>query len=198
MVRSKVFGKLGEDSAHKTCVHLLDQLRDGASDRAWEQFVRRYKPLLFHWARRLGLQFQDAADLVQDVFLVLVRKLPNFEYQPGRSFRGWMRAILINRWRDLRLRRATEGLTATLEPVAPPDAGVFEEREHCLHVLGRALRLMAADFEPATWQAFWETVVCGRASTDVAADVGLSIDAVYMAKSRVLSRLRRDLKDLAA
>jgi RNA polymerase sigma-70 factor, ECF subfamily len=77
-----------------------------------------------------------------------------------------------------------------------PEADGLEEREYRLYVMGRALQLMAADFEPATWVACWETVVCGRPAADVAAELGITVNAVYLAKSRVLVRLRRDLDGL--
>jgi len=85
---------------HSTHVSLLERLRQPEAADAWERFVQLYTPLLLHWARKLGLPDHDAADLVQDVLLVLVRKLPEFQYQPGRTFRGWMRTVLINKWRD--------------------------------------------------------------------------------------------------
>jgi RNA polymerase sigma-70 factor (ECF subfamily) len=158
--------------------------------------VRLYTPLLLHWARRLGLQEQDAADLVQDVLLVLVRKMPEFQYQPGRTFRGWMRTVLMNKWRDRPRREAPAPLDSNVEPQAQADNDALEEREYRLYVLGRALQLLAADFEPATWQACWQTVVCGRSAKDVGDELGLSTNAVYLAKSRALARLRRDLDGL--
>lgn len=204
-VRAQDF--MTESDQEQTLVILLRNLRHQAGPEQappeqpapgiWEQFVDRYSPLLHYWARRLGLQIQDAADLVQDVFMLLVQKLPRFDYQPGRSFRGWMRAILMNRWRDQRQRVAAIPLDS-IELAAPPDAETLEEREFRYYVVGRALRLMEADFDPTTCQACWETVVCSRSGADVAAELGLSVDAVYMAKSRVLNRLREDLKDLAA
>src|SRR5262249_61831187 len=87
---------------------LLERLRrPGESGRdadAWSRFVDLYAPLLFYWARRLGLAEPDAADLVQDVFLVLVRQLPTFRHDGRHSFRAWLHTILLNHWRD-RLRR---------------------------------------------------------------------------------------------
>jgi RNA polymerase sigma-70 factor (ECF subfamily) len=173
---------------------LIERLRDPSAQNAWERFVRLYTPLLLHWSRRVGLQEQDAADLVQDVLIILVQKLPEFHYQPGRSFRGWMRTVLMNRWRDLPRR----GRSAPLESeiVMPPEADGLEESEYRLYVVGRALMLMAADFEPTTWQACWETVVGDRSAADVAAELGITVNAVYLAKSRVLVRLRRDLAGL--
>jgi RNA polymerase sigma-70 factor (ECF subfamily) len=179
-----------------TSTSLLMQLRQSDNHRAWERFVRLYTPLLLYWARQLGLQEQDAADLVQDVLLTLVRKLPDFRYHHGGSFRGWMRTVLMNTWRDRRQRAPAAPLDSDVEPQAPAEDQILEEREYRLYVLGRALRLMSADFEPATWQACWETVVVDRPAADVAAELGITVNAVYLAKSRVLSRLRQDLAGL--
>ncbi len=181
------------DTTHAS---LVERLREPRASDAWERFVRLYGPLLLHWARKLGLQDQDAADLVQDVLVVLVRKMPEFQYQPDRTFRGWMRTILINKWRDRPHRGPAAPLDTALQPEVPDDDNDLEEREYRLYVLGRALRLMANDFEPATWQACWETVVAGRPATEVAAELGISVNAVYLARSRVLGRLRRDLAGL--
>ncbi len=180
----------------KTSVSLLQRLREPSAEEAWERFVRLYTPLLLYWARQRGLQETDAADLVQDVLVTLVRKLPEFRYEPGRSFRGWMRTVLMNIWRDRPRRAAPAPLDRDAGPHIPADVDLLEEREYRLYLLGRALRMMAADFEPATWQACWETAVCGRPAIDVAAELGLSVNAVYLAKSRVLGRLRQDLEGL--
>ena len=84
---------------------LLERLRRPTDEEAWDQFVRLYAPLLFHSAHEVGLQGPDAADLVQDVLVVLVRKLPDFQYDPRKSFRAWLRTVTLNKWRE-RLRRA--------------------------------------------------------------------------------------------
>jgi RNA polymerase sigma-70 factor (ECF subfamily) len=80
-----------------TPVSLLARLRQPAATEAWPHFVRLYSPLLFGWARRLGLQDADAADLVQDVFTVLAVKLPEFRYDPRLGFRRWLRTVFLNR-----------------------------------------------------------------------------------------------------
>jgi RNA polymerase sigma-70 factor (ECF subfamily) len=174
----------------------LEQPSKAAREDQWDRFVRQYAPLLSYWARRLGLQDQDADDLVQEVLILIVRKLPKFQYHSQGSFRGWMRAILINKWRDRRERRKAVPLQGNMQPQAPGDSDNLEEREHQLYILGRALRLMASDFQPATWQAFWEIVVGGRPAAQVAAGLGITVDAVYHAKARVLRRLRQDLQGL--
>src|SRR5690349_24606068 len=97
-----------------TPVSLLERLRQPGQADAWERFVELYTPLLLYWARKCGLQPQDAADLVQDVFTTLVQKLPEFTYDHRRTFRGWLRTVALNKWRD---RRRRHGL---------PRAGVGE------------------------------------------------------------------------
>jgi RNA polymerase sigma-70 factor (ECF subfamily) len=177
---------------NSTHASLLERLRHPEAAEAWEQFVRLYTPLLLHWARKLGLPDQDAADLVQDVLLVLVRKLPEFGYQPGRTFRGWLRTVLMNKWRDRPHRGNPAPLDSDVQPQSPAEDNL-EEREYRLFVLGQALRIMSADFELTTWQACWETVVMDRAAAEVAAELGITANAVYLAKARVLARLRQDL-----
>src|SRR5436190_11776880 len=89
-----------------TSVSLLQRLHQPDSQAAWERFVDLYTPLIFFWAIRAGLPAQDAGDLVQDVFTTLLQKLPEFDYQREKSFRGWLRTITLNRWRDVRRRQA--------------------------------------------------------------------------------------------
>ena len=88
---------------------LLERLRQPADEKAWQEFVDLYSPLLYQWARRAGLQEHDAADLLQDVFAHLLRKLPEFEYDRHKSFRGWLRTTTLNLWRDGCRRRVAYG-----------------------------------------------------------------------------------------
>jgi RNA polymerase sigma-70 factor (ECF subfamily) len=183
-----------------TSVTLLARLRQPGEEDAWARFVELYTPLLYYWACRLGLQADDAADLVQDVFTTLVTKLPEFTYERDKSFRNWLRTVTRNRWRDVQRRRANSELktnTSDVYQIADPDpAEVFWERDYREHLVARALELMRAEFRPSTWQACWETVVSGRPATEVATRLGMSVDAVYTAKSRVLRRLRQQLDGL--
>jgi RNA polymerase sigma-70 factor (ECF subfamily) len=183
-----------------TPASLLEQLRRPRDQKAWNRLVQLYTPLLYAAARRLGLQDADAADLVQNVFLVLVHKLPEFRYDHDKSFRAWLRTILLNKWRESKRRcslapvQATEAALARL--TGPDLADLFAETEYRHHVVHRALRLMQTEFEPATWKACWQCVVAGRPAADVAGELGLSVNAVYLAKSRVLRRLHQDLAGL--
>jgi RNA polymerase sigma-70 factor, ECF subfamily len=164
---------------------------------AWSRFVQLYTPFLFDRARRLGLQAQDAADLVQDVFTVLLRELPGFHYDRGRSFRGWLHTVLANKWRESCRRRVVPPAGPGVNDLAgPDDVAAFEEAEYRQFLSGRALELMQAEFQPTTWKACWEHVVSGRSAAEVAAELGISEGAVYVAKHRVLRRLRQELDGL--
>lgn len=187
----------GAMAVHTTPVSLLERLRQPTDQLAWERFVDLYAPLLFRWARGTGLQEPEAADLVQDVFLTLVRKLPDFTYDRQRSFRGWLRTLLLNQWRTHLRRRTEHPLDANRARLAEPDhLDALTEEEHRHYVIGRALQVMKADFQPTTWQACWEHVALGRPAAEVAAELGLSVKAVYLARARVLRRLREELAGL--
>src|ERR1051326_2589927 len=93
---------------YTTSASLLQRLREPKPDTAWERFVRLYTPLLYYWGRRLGLQQDDAADLAQDVLLTLLEKLPEFSYE--HNFRGWLRTVTHNKWRDRLKLRASRPL----------------------------------------------------------------------------------------
>jgi RNA polymerase sigma-70 factor (ECF subfamily) len=179
-----------------TSASLLQRLRSTTDAAAWRRFVDLYTPLICSWARRLGLQEQDAADLVQDVFTLLVKKMPAFEYDRQRSFRAWLRTVLVNKWREQCRDRAPRGggPAEVLDEVAGPDnVAAWCDEEFNRYISLRALQLMQADFQPATWKACWEHVVRGRDAAEVARELGLTVNAVYLATGRVLRRLREEL-----
>jgi RNA polymerase sigma-70 factor (ECF subfamily) len=179
---------------------LLARLRGSPEREAWERFVEMYTPLFFTWAKRLSLNDHEAADLVQDLFTVLVEQLPHFVYDPHKSFRAWLKTILLNRRRNRMRRLSVEKVVdhPNLNEVAGQDEPILEleETEYRKYLVGRALALMQAEFQPPTWKACWEFVVCGRSADEVAKQLGISVNAVYLAKSRVLRRLREELAGL--
>ncbi|MFO0878098.1 MAG: sigma-70 family RNA polymerase sigma factor [Gemmataceae bacterium] len=183
-----------------TPASLLERLRQPDERHSWERFVELYTPLLFHWARSLRLQESDAADLVQDVLAALVQKMPGFVYDPQKSFRSWLRAVTFNRWRDNLKQRGKLPLpgdeAALAAQAAPTEADPFWEQEYRQHLVGRALDLMRAEFQPTTWQACWEVVVMGRPAAEVATELGISENAVHIARCRVVRRLRNELQGL--
>lgn len=185
---------------HTTPVSLLDKLRETDNARAWERFVELYTPFLYYWARRVGLHGEEATDLVQDVFAVLLTKLPSFRYDGTRSFRSWLRTVTLNKWREARRRAARHSLLgggSELDDLAAPEQDEDPwDAEYRQHVTHRAIELMQTDFEPSSWKACWEVVVAGRPAAAVAAELGLSVGAVYAAKFRVMARLREEFADL--
>jgi RNA polymerase sigma-70 factor (ECF subfamily) len=162
----------------------------------WERFHDLYNPLLYFWARRL-VSPHEADDLVQDVLLLVMQKLPSFAGSEERSFLTWLRTVMLNRWRDLGRRAAVRkcvGDAAALEEIAGNDdlgeAAAAEERNILIR---RALQIMHSDFESTTWRACWETVACDRAAAEVADELGVSVAVVYSASYRVIRRLRNEL-----
>jgi RNA polymerase sigma-70 factor (ECF subfamily) len=194
---------VSDSASHPTPVSLLEQLRQPSPhDRqaAWSHFVDLYTPLLFSMARRVGATRQDAADLVQDVFAVLLRELPGFRYRPDLRFRGWLFTIVRNLWSNRQNRRRAAppaADVAALETVAAPDnVAEMTEEEYRASLVRRALQLVQAQFAEADWKACWRNVVEGRPAAEVAAELGLTVNQVYLAKSRILHWLRKELEGL--
>jgi RNA polymerase sigma-70 factor (ECF subfamily) len=193
-------GESGRTSAYETPVSLLERLRQDQRTVDWERFVRLYTPLLYHWAKRLGVGESDAADFVQDVFMLLVRKLPRFEYDQQKRFRGWLWTVTLNRLREDKRRRnlsAQHQDDSFWQELAASDGlDVLTEAEYRQYLVRRMLEILKDEFEETTWQAFWECVMKDRPGTEVARSLGISENAVYLAKARVLRRLRNELAGL--
>lgn len=183
-----------------TSATLLARLRDARDDDAWSRLNDLYTPLIRSWAVRLGVRGSDADDLTQDVLAVVVRRFPEFVHpeRPG-AFRGWLRAIAANcareAWRAKKVSPRAPGGTdfgsylARLEDPAD-DLSREWDRQHDVYVTRRLLERIKADFEPKTWELFQGFVLEGRPAEQVAAAAGTTLNAVYIAKSRVLARLR--------
>ena len=187
-------------SMDTTSVSLLVRLENRSDRDAWARFVELYTPLIYFWARRTGLPSEDASDLVQDVLELLVRKLPTFEYQRNKSFRGWLRTITLNKWREhCRRKRLAIADVSDSELANMPDARgdeAFWDTEYRQQLVTRAMELLSVEFQPATWQAVREYVVHSRTADEAAQLGGVSVWTVYAAKSRLLRRLREELDGL--
>ncbi len=146
-----------------------------------------------------GENEHDAADLVQEVFVALIQTLPTFQHHGRGRFRHWLRTLLLNKLRDRKRRqvRAEKALAHRTGDVQLPDvAELFWEADYQRELARRALQLMQAEFAPTTWKACWETVVEGRSAAEAARELGISENAVYIARCRVLRRLRQELGGL--
>jgi RNA polymerase sigma-70 factor (ECF subfamily) len=192
-----------------TRITLLARIRDGKDTDAWREFVQIYGPVVYRFARNRGLQDADAADLMQDVLRSVARTAPRLEYDPARgTFRGWLYTVTRNKiYNFLSGQRhrprasgdpdAQERLDAA--PARDGDGPDAEwEREYQRQLSARAMDLVKGEFQPATWDAFWQTAVDGKPAADVGAALKMSPGAVYVAKSRVLARLREEVKKMMA
>ncbi len=183
-----------------TSLSLLVRLRQPREQAAWERFVQLYSPLLTAWAHKLGQFGPEADDLVQDVFTLLVRKLPEFRHDPDKRFRAWLWTVTANKCRERHRRRQANGTggedNVLAELAVADDTTAVDEAEYRDYLVQRALQLMQSEFRPETWKAFWECTVNGRPAAEVAPELGLSENAVYLAKGRVLRRLRQELDGL--
>ena len=190
----------------RTSTILLERVR-AQRPEAWQRLVKLYGPAVYVWSRHCGLQPQDAADVVQEVFLAVATHVGSFRRErPADSFRRWLWAITKNKIRDHFRRRQGEPpgqggtdaqkrlaeVPARLEQrlSADTDAG----RVHGLE--RRALELIRASFEQRTWDAFWQATVHGRTAAQIAAEMGMTKHAVRQAKYRVLKRLRQEIEGL--
>ena len=191
---------------NETSLSLLDRLCHSPESEKWNRLVELYDPLIRSWLRKYEVQESDANDLVQDVFLAVSKDLEKFEHrgQPG-AFRGWLKAILINRLRKFwRARdrhpqaRGDSDINARMAQLDDPTSEMSRiwNREHDQYVLRQLLTLAEPHFEPATWTAFCRVALDGAKPDDVAMELGISRNSVVIAKCRVLNRLRTESEGL--
>jgi RNA polymerase sigma-70 factor (ECF subfamily) len=187
-----------------TRVSLLARLRDGDDADAWREFVALYAPVVYGFARKRGLQDADAADLMQEVLRSVSAHAGTLEYDRKKgTFRGWLYTVTRNKVYNFlsagkNRPRATgdsgtrQRLEAEPDRNGPPDGDW--EREYQKQLSARAMDRVKGEFQASTWKAFWGTAVDGRPAGDVAKELGMSPGAVYVAKSRVLARLREEVQ----
>ncbi len=183
---------------------LLLRVRDSDDRDAWQEFVELYSPVLYAYLRRRGLQDADIADVLQDVLASVARAIREFHYQPqsGR-FRAWLYTVTRNAMFDFanssKKRPVATGDSdfhqAVLSNVATDDEEQWE-RDWERARFDWAVARVQPQFEESTWQAFWQVAVEGRTSQAAAETLGLSVGAVYIAKSRVTAAIRREIEEL--
>lgn len=187
---------------------LLLRLRDPQDGRAWSQFAELYAPLIHGFARKHGLQDADAADLTQEVLRLVAGAVKGLDYDPKRgSFRAWLFTVVRNQVRKFlgRRRQHEQGIGGTaavdllVQKHAPEEDLAAEwNEEYQRRLFAYAADQVRGDFSAATWQAFWQTGVRGRNAKEVAAELGITVAAVYLAKGRVMARLKEQIHQLQA
>jgi RNA polymerase sigma-70 factor (ECF subfamily) len=184
---------------------LLLRIRDTADRQAWSEFVAIYAPLVYGFATRHGLQDADAADLTQDVLRSVAGAAGRFRYEAQRgTFRGWLFTLVRNRLRNFfisRRRHAQAGGEAAQQalldlPAREADAAELWERDYERRLFDWAAEQVREDCQEKTWQAFWRTAVEGQGGQEVARALGMSTAAVYLAKRRVMDRLKDYLRQV--
>ena len=187
---------------------LLVRLKDIDDSEAWTEFVQLYGPVVYGFARKRGLQDSDAADMVQEVLRSVARNADRMVYDPKKgTFRGWLYTVTRNKIYNFlsaqkRRPRAVGdvGSQERLESYADPsnEAEADWELEYQRRLSSKAMDRVKHEFQPATWQAFLGTAVEGRPAVEVGETLKMTSGAVYVAKSRVLARLRDEVQKLMA
>jgi RNA polymerase sigma-70 factor (ECF subfamily) len=190
---------------NETRQSLLLRAQSGEAN-AWKDLTDLYRPLILSWLNRQGVPVGDLEDLSQEVLLSVVKHLAAFQHSGQRgAFRSWLRAIVCSRtadyWRALDADTQAQGgsvATAALQQVADPDSELNRQwdEEHDRYVLHCLLDQVEAEFEPVTLQAFRRLAVDGVSGEEASQQLGLSVAAVYVAKSRVLARIRQEAEGL--
>jgi RNA polymerase sigma-70 factor (ECF subfamily) len=188
-----------------TSLSFLDRLKvadANASD--WGRLREIYLPLITRWVRRVPGLGSEIDDLAQEVLVVLVRELPRFERRREGSFRAWLRQITANKVRTVRKqlkRKPMAGIDLTdgfLDRLCDSSSELAKkwDLEHDRHVFQKLLAMVQADFQASTWDAFRRFAIDNLPAAEVAAELGISINSVLQAKSRVLRRLRQEAGEL--
>jgi RNA polymerase sigma factor (sigma-70 family) len=194
------------DDTPTTRPSLLVRLRDFQDQQSWEEFYTIYRPLIYRMARNQGFQDADASELTQEVFMAVASAIERWDPNPEQgSFRGWLfritRNLMIN-WLGYRRRHPPGAggsdirqLLAEQPDPHTEDSAIFD-REYKYQTFAWAAEQIRSEFRQPTWQAFWMTSVENRSVAEVAENLGLTAGAVYIARSRVMARLREKIETL--
>lgn len=182
---------------------LLQRIAESPGESDWRRLVTLYQPFIGKWLARAGIPDSDTDDLAQEVLTVLVKDLPAFEHSERTgAFRNWLRAVVVNRsrgyWRSRQTRPKQQDGEEMIALLEDPSSGLSGEwdREHDAYVVSRFLEALEGEFSPTTWAAFRRQMMDGAKAADVAAELGLTTNAVLVAKSRVLRRFRAEASGL--
>ncbi|HUE74397.1 MAG TPA: sigma-70 family RNA polymerase sigma factor [Pirellulaceae bacterium] len=183
-----------------TQVSLLVRIRDARDAAAWRQFVEIYAPLIYGFLRKHGLQDADAADVAQDVLRTVAQSIGRWNYDRRQgTFRGWLLSVVHSRLTDYhrRQQRHHAAVHAAADCVHCADDGRSSaewDRDYERQLFHAAAGQVRGDFSDSSWQAFWLAAVDGKAAQEIAATLNITPAAVYLAKARVMARIRQQLE----
>jgi len=183
---------------------LLLRLRDAGDNEAWSQFVAVYTPLIFAFCLSRGLTETDAGDVTQDALKAVAGAIPRFEYDPRRSsFRNWLFTVVrskLNNFLAAQARQPRPAGESTLQRFVEnePESAMEEawQHEYQVNLVRWAAGRIQGEFKAQTWNAFWRTAVQGEPAETVAGELGLSLNALYIARSRVTGRLKQMIESI--
>jgi RNA polymerase sigma-70 factor (ECF subfamily) len=191
---------------HSTNPVLLSRLRASPADQAaWAQFVRHYGTMIYRWCRRWNLQEADAQDVTQNVLTKLAAKMPTFQYDPSRSFRGFLKTLAHGAWSDYLASRARPGASGSgdsatlslLETVEARDDLVrYLEETFDRELLAEAMLRVRARVERHNWEAFRLLALEGMSGAEVAKRLGLKVGHVFVARQRVQKMVQEEVARL--
>ncbi|MEL6110273.1 MAG: sigma-70 family RNA polymerase sigma factor [Planctomycetota bacterium] len=194
-----------DQTGSETNLSLLIRLRSGTQDAAtWDEFVNRYGPKIHRWCCHWGLQPADAEDVTQNVLLALSNQMRTFEYRADGRFRSWLKTVAYRAWcrfHEQRKRNAAatadDSVRRLLESLEAREDFLREiDRECERDILEHAMRYVKSRVKANTWTAFYETALESRAAANVGEELGLSVVAVYQARSRVQAMIKKEVAQL--
>ncbi|MFM8285995.1 MAG: RNA polymerase sigma factor [Planctomycetaceae bacterium] len=182
---------------------LIRRLQDGGDNAAWDEFASIYRPIIVRIALRKHLPFEDAEDLAQQVLLLVLKNIGKWKTDPARArFRTWLQTVVRNATVNALTRRPKDqacGGTASLRHL---DQSAVKSESHWFDLewqretLRWAAQQVRVEFEATTWTAFWDTAIEELPTQQVAERIGKSVGAVYIARSRVMQRIKQRIADL--
>ena len=192
---------MAEWSDSRTSLTLLEALRQTPNNAsAWEKFVWRYRPMIIAWCREWDLQGADAEDVAQDVLARLTEKLAQFQYDPSRCFRAWLKTVTQHAWSDMiahRLRGSDSRMIRRLESLdAQADLKRRFEETFDLELMDMAIAQIQGRVTAPTWEAFRLTAMEGLSGAEASTRLSVSVASIFVAKHRVQKLLKEEVRRL--
>lgn len=182
----------------ETSLTWLGRLIESPDGADWQRLSDLYAPLLRNWAVRAGVPVSDVDDVTQDVLIVVINQVAEFDHRGPGAFRGWLRAILVNQLKAYFRRNSDQSCRLPLDLICDSESNDSKafDREHDEYLVARAMQLIRHEYESRTWEAFRLQIVDGHRPVHVSEQLGMSANAAVKAKIRVLRRLREVLSEM--